>query len=315
MALVSIIMPAYNAEKYIEECLESVRAQSFEDWELIAIDDGSLDSTSQILDRYAGEDSRIKVIHQNNRGVSAARNAGLEEVTGRYIAFVDADDVLPVDSLSVRVNLMEDVDMVVAGYELYNETSVLDRMPECRSESWNTHEAVRNIIVAGEAGYQGYLVNKLFRDEIVKKGQLRFREGVCFNEDRLYGVEYAMCCNNVRITNEVVYRYRITQTNATSSLPHMLDSDLSRFMSEFVAYDHMLEAVKGKYQDCFFLCSVEAQYRAVILKRIANKQARGIRKGLNQMIRKYGSIALKAPLRYVRLRKKLSVLGHAILLR
>ena len=98
-------------------------------------------------------------------------------------------------------------------------------------------------------------------------------------------------------------------------LLHMTDADIRSFMSEFTAYDLALELLKGKFEDCFYLGAVNAQYRAVILKRIMSRQAKRIRKALNQQIRKYGLIALKAPLRDVRLRKKVSVLGHMILLR
>lgn len=315
MALVSIIMPAYNAKKYVRECLDGLLDQTFDDWELIAVDDGSTDQTPQILDRYAEKDSRIKVIHKNNGGVSSARNDGMAAACGQYIAFVDADDTVPKESLRIRADLSENADMVIAGYELFDENSVIERMPECNSDRWDTHEAVKNIFVSGEAGYQGYLWNKLFRNEILQTAAIRFRDGIAYNEDRLFCVEYAMHCSTVRLTNETVYRYRITPTNATSRLPQMSDAELTKFMSEFTAYDLMLETVKEKFDDCFYLGAVDAQYRAVRLKRTVNRQAKGLRKALNQQIRKYGAIALKAPLRYVGLRKKASVLGHMIMLR
>ena len=105
MAMVSIIVPAYNAEKYVEECMKGILSQSFRDWEMIVVDDGSTDQTPELVDHFAKDDDRIRVIHQKNGGVGKARNTGQDAATGVYIAFVDADDVLPVDSLKTRVDL------------------------------------------------------------------------------------------------------------------------------------------------------------------------------------------------------------------
>ena len=98
--LFSVITPCYNVEKYIRECIESVRAQSFHDWEMICVDDGSPDKTGTILDEYATLDSRIKVIHQPNAGLSAARNAALSLATGEWLYYLDSDDVMPPEMLS-----------------------------------------------------------------------------------------------------------------------------------------------------------------------------------------------------------------------
>ena len=100
--LISIIIPVYNVEHYLAECLDSVLAQTYKNLEIILVDDGSIDGSGQICDNYAGKDSRIKVIHQTNAGVSAARNKGLKVAKGEYIGFVDADDGggTPVDSVN-----------------------------------------------------------------------------------------------------------------------------------------------------------------------------------------------------------------------
>ena len=315
MVQVSIVVPAFNAEKHVEECIESILSQSFSAWEMIIVDDGSTDRTPEMVDRYAECDNRIRVFHQKNGGVSKARNVGLDAAIGEYIAFVDADDILPVDSLKARVEAVEGADLAIAGYELFEGDNVLDQMPKCKQNQWNNHEAIKNIIVSGELGYQGYSVNKLFRRSIIEERGVRFKEDITFNEDRLFCVEYAMHCNTIKLTDEIVYRYRIYPENATSSISKKTDADLIRFMSEFSAYDLALATVKGRYKDCFYLGAVEAQFRAVRLKRIVSSQAPRIRKALNHQIRKYGLIAIKAPSRYVRPRKKISVLGHMILLR
>ena len=101
MPAVSVVIPVYNSAKYLRECLDSIVAQTFSDWEIIAVDDGSSDESPEILDEYAAKDSRIKVIHKANAGVSAARNDGLDAAQGEYVVFVDSDDLLVVNALDI----------------------------------------------------------------------------------------------------------------------------------------------------------------------------------------------------------------------
>ena len=111
--LVSIITPAYNAEKYIKETIESVLGQTYKNWELIIVNDGSTDSTEEIIKSF--DDSRVVLLSQKNSGVSSARNLGMQSSKGKYITFLDADDVLPPESLKVRVDYLEshpDVDLI-----------------------------------------------------------------------------------------------------------------------------------------------------------------------------------------------------------
>ncbi len=107
MAKVSVIIPVYNVEEYLERCLDSLTAQSHMDWEAVCIDDGSKDSSGEILDRYAAADGRFKVVHKQNEGVSAARNMALDMVSGDYISFVDSDDFLHPQCFEICVGLME----------------------------------------------------------------------------------------------------------------------------------------------------------------------------------------------------------------
>ena len=105
--MISVIMPAYNSEKYISEAIESVISQSCTNWELIIVDDGSTDQTSEIIDEYAAKDSRIRAFHRENSGVSAARNFALEIVCGDYITFIDSDDVYNSERLARMLAVFE----------------------------------------------------------------------------------------------------------------------------------------------------------------------------------------------------------------
>ena len=100
---ISVIVPVFNTEKYISECIDSILAQTFTDWELILVDDGSKDNSGKICDEYATKDSRVRVLHQPNGGVTSARSNGVKNAKGEWITFVDADDTLPVDALKMMI--------------------------------------------------------------------------------------------------------------------------------------------------------------------------------------------------------------------
>ncbi len=135
MAKVSIVVPVYNVEPYLRECLDSVLAQTFEDWECICVDDGSTDESSAILDEYTRKDERIRVIRQPNGGLSAARNTGMNAATGKYLYFLDSDDTLVSEAIERLYGLAETkkLDQILFGAELvvesdWNSSDGLDRM-------------------------------------------------------------------------------------------------------------------------------------------------------------------------------------------
>ena len=121
-SFVSIIVPVYNTEPFLSRCLDSILCQSFTDFELLLIDDGSTDGSGAICDDYAERDSRIRVFHKENGGVSSARNLGIDNSKGEWLYFADSDDELLPNGLQTLVNCIdEDVDVVMGGYEKFNE--------------------------------------------------------------------------------------------------------------------------------------------------------------------------------------------------
>ena len=119
----SIIVPIYKVEKFLPKCIDSILEQTYSEFELILVDDGSPDYCPQICDEYAQKDNRIIVIHQKNSGVSVARNIGLKKASGKYIGFVDPDDFVAPEMFEKMVQVMDDsnVELVVCGYDYYNE--------------------------------------------------------------------------------------------------------------------------------------------------------------------------------------------------
>ena len=130
----SIIIPIYNTAAWIPACIESIINQSFSDFEILLIDDGSTDGSGVICDMYTKTDSRIRVFHKKNGGVSSARNYGLDKATGEWIYFVDSDDELLPDCLRIMTGyIRDDIDIVLAGYEKYDEQgNLLYSIPELR---------------------------------------------------------------------------------------------------------------------------------------------------------------------------------------
>lgn len=207
MSDVSIIVPVYNAEKYISECIESILKQSYKDFELILVDDGSTDKSSVICEEYANKDSRIRYIYKKNGGVSSARNTGITAATGKYIAFVDSDDFIKEDMISIL--LKNDVDFSMCGYELYNgfDDVILSKYP-CPQLWGSTKELAKHI---DEYLSPPFLLGpcfKMFKREIVKTNNIQFPLELSYGEDAVFVFKYLMHCFNFNICSYIGYSYR-----------------------------------------------------------------------------------------------------------
>ena len=128
-SLFSVIIPVYNVERYLRKCLDSILIQSFKDFEVILVDDGSKDKSGTICDEYATKDERISVLHKENGGVSSARNAGIDKASGEWILFVDADDVVPQDTFLYYANSIasNDIEMILGSYVECDENGVITK--------------------------------------------------------------------------------------------------------------------------------------------------------------------------------------------
>lgn len=201
---ISIIIPVYNVERYLRQCLDSIESQTFRNWECILIDDGSPDNSGAICDEYEAKDSRFKVIHCANGGVSTARNIGLDISRGSYISFVDPDDIVHENMLQRLRDLIvsNDADVAQVGFELLFTTFTKDR-PLVNSEIVFERGEVARELLNGKK-IPCYVWNKLFRREVI---DTPFPDGMVFED------MYAMSqwINNIRkmvISPEILYSYR-----------------------------------------------------------------------------------------------------------
>jgi len=215
MATVSIIVPVYNAEKYLEKCISSLLNQNFSDFELILVNDGSKDNSGKICDEYAKADKRIKVFHKENGGVSSARNRGIDEAGGKYIMFCDSDDYIKEEFCAPLVSLAnEDEDcLVIAGITKIKDDGSLKDDLVCEY-SEGTSEVLTNrefcdLYVKLNRKQPFYLVNmpynKLFSKKIIDKHNLRFNTEIHYNEDFIFNLEYLDKVSTVKIYNKSIY--------------------------------------------------------------------------------------------------------------
>ena len=185
MPELSIIVPVYKVEKYLPRCIDSILAQTFGDFELILIDDGSPDGCGRICDEYARKDKRIVVIHQKNMGVSAARNAGLDIAHGRYIGFVDSDDWIEPQMYEVMMDAIREngADMAVCGVRYADEDGKFTRADRL-SEGVYSRAGLLEDVFAMPNRLGGGCCNKVF--DASKIASVRFKVGMTIAEDALY---------------------------------------------------------------------------------------------------------------------------------
>lgn len=191
--LISVIVPAYNAESTIERCVDSILNQTFQDLELIVVDDGSTDDTGYILEHYMAMDARLTVITQKNAGVSAARNAGISRATGKWVTFADADDYLELNCLE-SVLLNDDIDrydLVFWNYYMVKPSKKEAPITFQQSKGEYKKEEVLPYVL-DNMGKQGLSSTycRLFKNELIQNNNLHFQEGVVSNEDRIFMVDY-----------------------------------------------------------------------------------------------------------------------------
>lgn len=214
MAIISIIVPVYNVEKYLPDCVDSILNQYVEDFELILVDDGSTDKSGKICDDYAEKDKRVKTVHQKNGGVSRARNVGLDIASGEYVTFVDADDwVHPsIYSTMLRTAKEENVDVVACGIARYSEDNEF-----LFSELDNEERLTQWLLMASGYSMPNYLsgssCNKVFKRSIIK--DVRFIEGVKMSEDRIFLFEAFKHCQTGYKIPDILYNVKERNGSAT----------------------------------------------------------------------------------------------------
>jgi len=214
--LISIIIPAYNAEKYIENCLESCLNQSYKNIEVIVVNDGSTDKTAIIVENYSSNDSRIKIVSTENGGVSRARNIGIDASNGDYLTFVDADDRLLPNALEIMLKVLhENSADIVAAKTFAMQIGEQKNIPESsyNTEIWQNYEAVSKSLDDHPATYSA--VAKIYKKEALKG--VRFPEGYKIHEDSYFIFELLASCPRMVVLDAYVYKVYLSPNSASRS--------------------------------------------------------------------------------------------------
>lgn len=280
--MISVIVPVYNAENYIDACIHSILTQSYKDFEIILVDDGSTDKSGIIIDTYAEEDDRIRAFHVINKGAAAARNYGVSKAEGRWICFIDADDTIEPDYLKYLIDMRNEFesDIAVCGYRnIYNEEDLNEPNSEKIREAMTGVEAMEDLL------YQkhfmsvpwGCISNRKIWDTV------SFPEGTKAED---MGTIYRMYAASGRVAygDRKLYNYFQRKNNTIYSTSNERNIDYykhSRRMIDFVRKnypDSLLSAYSRHFSACFQIlsetriCSKTKKYRTVLYKDIRTMQ-------------------------------------------
>lgn len=256
--VLTIIVPVYNVDKYLTTCIQSILNQSFLDFELILVDDGSSDDSGAICDSFVKSDPRISVYHTENKGVSCARNYGLDRAKGEYIMFVDSDDELPQNAIAQL--LKDNADFVVGG--------VLRRM--CGHEQLYRYRDSKDYLYDKNAFFDdsfpvSVLLDgpcaKIYKTETISRHNLRFKENIDYGEDKLFVYEYLLYANTIIAISDSVYiqnRRKGSLSSDISSQHHL------KQIIGFLSYYHILVR---EYQKAFSCQAVKTMYHNDVIRR------------------------------------------------
>ena len=203
--MISVIVPSYNVAPYLERCVNSLAGQTYTDLEIILVDDGSTDDTGKLCDKIADSDSRIKVIHKENGGLSDARNAGIDVATGEFYSFIDGDDFIEHDTYEVMMKEMNDPQVsIVAGGFIVTDVQGNTRISMSPERQYLTKEEAFMDLLGGKNYITQSSCNKLFRSSLFEK--IRYKKGI-LNEDMEILPRLLDVSNDVVLLNKAVYHY------------------------------------------------------------------------------------------------------------
>lgn len=216
--LVSIIIPVYNAENYLHDCIESVISQSYTNLEIIIVNDGSLDNSLQIAESFSAADSRIRIVNQNNKWVAGARNSGLKIATGKYISFVDSDDILYPDFIHelISISCNEHCETSFCGIEFFDDFSGKNVFCSAYTSSVIGNQDAMVQCFQHVNSWILVVWGKLFSLDVIRKNNLFFNENFLIGEDYHWLIQYLVYVNQVACSKKCLYKYR-RFTNSLSS--------------------------------------------------------------------------------------------------
>lgn len=219
--LITVIIPVYNAEKYLGRGIDSVLNQTYENLELILVNDGSKDSSLEVCNKYVKKDSRVRVISQENSGVSVARNTGIKAASGKYVTFIDSDDYIELDFLENSIKYAEEVgaELYIGGYfeDIYTDDKLISTS---KSMGPGDVETVDTLIHNVFNGYPVECIQtcwgKLYLKHIINENNIEFAQDISMGEDQIFNYQYLLNCSSIIFDDKCYYHYlRINEGSLT----------------------------------------------------------------------------------------------------
>lgn len=255
--MVTVIVPVYNVEAYLDKCVESIVNQTYTKIEIILVNDGSTDSSGEICDKWSEKDSRVKVIHKENGGLSSARNAGLDQARGKYICFIDSDDWVELDFVKLLVNYIEKYDADISQCGFVEEVVGEEALPY-RSENYvvtTGKDAIKRLYNRETYLNTVIMCNKLYKNKIFK--ELRFDEGI-HHEDEALIHEVLYNADKVVINESALYHY-VTRPNS------IMNSQFSlKRLDSIYAYEKRITYLKSKEEHELVRMTMRMYFRVLL---------------------------------------------------
>lgn len=280
---VSIIIPVYKAEKWLEKCIDSCIQQTYKNIEIILIDDGSPDSSGEICDSYSRADERVIVIHQENQGVSSARNKGISVSKGEYIIFVDSDDWIKSNMIEelLRVsNCDNGYELVICGYDVINN---VHKISSC--SFFEKYECINEILTELSTRKKLSMFqtpwNKLYISRVIKDNNIRFDESLKYGEDFSFVLKYIENIHSCTITDNCLYSFRVIKK---LNKPHYQLNDINyHWRNNIVLWNNYSSLFKhtGTYDQykerlyCFLVYRIKVSLNDFIANGVSNKDVIG----------------------------------------
>jgi glycosyltransferase involved in cell wall biosynthesis len=246
---ISIIIPVYNTERYLLRCIDSILAQTYNDFECILVDDGSTDSSPQICEEYTHKDNRIQVIHQTNEGLSGARNTGIDNSRGKYLFFLDSDDFIPNDTLHALYSNIGKADFCAGNiYAFVNDFFPARNSGKIKIKVYTKQEALKNILLMRPP--YTFAWGKLYKKELFNN--LRYSN--CLYEDVDIIYKLVDRCGEIRCINKISYFYNIGNTLSITAVrytnSHFAGVEKAKEMLDFVLKVYPECGLAAKYYFC-----------------------------------------------------------------
>ena len=294
---ISLIIPVYNVEKHLRQCLDSVINQTYKNIEIICVNDGSTDNSAKILEEYAEKDSRIIVINQNNQGQGVARNNALKIATGNYVAFVDSDDMCANNMYEIMYNAAEkfNVDIVQCDFNMYfdkdktlkyKNTRKIKNKKFLKSNTILTFKDYKHQIFNVDANYS---FTRLFKKELIDKYSLEFLP-LKHMEDHYFNILARIFCDNMYFIPQALYSYRVYENSSSCIAPinaELVTGTIADKLQDNARFKTLKKQFEEYVANCFvweYWKTNDYKEKQILLEKISQKYSRTINKIFKKII-------------------------------